>query len=146
MGDKCELTETALIGRRSALAFGAISAAALVANMGGTARAQSRTGVKLTVLYTKQKDPEAFTKYYLSTHAALVEKVPGIKRTEVATVLPPAPDQPAPPYYRITEIYFEDIGALQKTFATPEWKAIGADVANFADPGTISAFASLIGA
>jgi uncharacterized protein (TIGR02118 family) len=145
MSDKYDITETAQFGRRSALAFGAISAAALITNMGGPARAQSGTGVKLTVLYTKQKDPEAFTKYYLSTHVPLIEKAPGVKKTEVATVLPP-PDQPPPPYYRITEIYFEDIGALQKTFATPEWKAIGADVANFADPGTISAFASLIGA
>jgi uncharacterized protein (TIGR02118 family) len=145
MSDNYDTTETAVFGRRSALTLGAISVAALVANMGGKAIAQSGTGVKLTVLYTKQKDAEAFTKYYLSTHAALVEKVPGIKRTEVATVLPPAAEQPAPPYYRITELYFEDIATFQKSLATPEWKAVVADVPNFADPGTISAFASQIG-
>jgi uncharacterized protein (TIGR02118 family) len=145
MSDKHDTMETALFGRRSALTLGAISAAALVANMGRAARAQSGTGVKLTVLYTKQKDPEAFTKYYLSTHMPMVAKVPGVKRTEAATVLPPPPDQPAPMYYRITDVYFEDIGAMQKTLATPEWKAVVADVPNFCDPGTISAFASLIG-
>jgi uncharacterized protein (TIGR02118 family) len=76
----------------------------------------------------------------------MVDKAPGVKRTEVATVLPPPPNQPAPPYYRITEIYFENLETMQKTLASPEWNAIVKDVANFADPGTLTGFASHIGA
>jgi hypothetical protein len=32
----------------------------------------------------------------------------------VATILPPAPDQPEPPYWRITELYFQSVDDLQK--------------------------------
>jgi uncharacterized protein (TIGR02118 family) len=54
--------------------------------------------------------------------------------------------QPAPPYYRITEVYFENLETMQKTLASPEWGVIVKDVANFADPGTLTGFASQIGA
>jgi len=43
------MTETAMLGRRETLALGALSAAALLANLGGVARAQSGGGVKITV-------------------------------------------------------------------------------------------------
>jgi hypothetical protein len=64
----------------------------------------------------------------------------------VAAVLPPPPGQPVPPYYRITEIYFDDVGTLQTGLGLPEWKTVVADVLNFADPRSITGFASLIGA
>jgi uncharacterized protein (TIGR02118 family) len=146
MSDKRDVVETPLLKRRSAMALGALSAAAVLANLGGAARAQSGGGVKLTVLYAPQKDPDAFTKYYLSKHMPMMDKVPGVMRTEVATVLPPPPNQPAPPYYRITEAYFENVETMQKTLASPEWKAVRADTANFMDPGTLTAFTSQIGA
>ncbi|MGA3004454.1 MAG: EthD family reductase [Acetobacteraceae bacterium] len=132
-------------GRRSALVIGALSATALFAGLGGVARAQKGGAVKLTLLITPPKDPDAFTKYYLATHIPLVGKVPGVTRTDVATVLPPPPGQPASPYYRITEIYFENVGAMQTSLASPEWKAVVADVPNFADPSTITGFASRVG-
>jgi hypothetical protein len=96
------LAKTPLLNRRSTMALGALSAAPVLGNLGGAARAQGSGGVKLTVLYAPQKDPNAFTKYYLSKHMPIVDKVPGVKKTEVATVLP-APNPPAPPYYRITK-------------------------------------------
>ena len=145
MSDKRNVAETPLLNRRSTIALGTLSAAAVLGNLAGAARAQGSGGVKLTVLYAPQKDPDAFTKYYLSKHMPMVDKVPGVKKTEVATVLP-APKPPAPPYYRITEIYFENDETMQKTLASPEWNAVRADTANFMDPGTLTAFASLIGA
>ncbi len=96
MSDKRNVAETPLLNRRSATALGALSAAAVLGNLGGAARAQGGGGVKLTVLYAPQKDPDAFTKYYLSKHMPMVDKVSGVKKTEVTTVLP-APNQPAPP-------------------------------------------------
>jgi uncharacterized protein (TIGR02118 family) len=145
MSEKRHVAETPSLNRRSTMALGALSAAALLGNLAGTARAQGAGGVKLTVLYSPQKDPDAFTKYYFSKHMPMVDKAPGVKRTEVATVLP-APNQPAPPYYRITEIYFDNVETMQKTLASPEWKAIVDDVPNFADPGTLIGFAAQIGA
>jgi uncharacterized protein (TIGR02118 family) len=146
MSDKRNVAETPLLNRRSTMALGAFSAAAVLGNLGGAARAQGSGGVKLTVLYAPQKDPDAFTKYYLSKHMPMVDKVSGVKKTEVATVLPPAPNQPAPAYYRITEIYFENVETMLNTLASPEWNAVRADTANFMDPGTLTAFASQIGA
>ena len=35
---------------------------------------------------------------------------------------------------------------MQKTLASLEWKAVVEDVPNFADPGTLTGFASQIGA
>ena len=96
-------------------------------------------------MIASQKDPAAFSKYYLGAHIPLVAKTPGVKRVEVATVLPPPPPQPAPPYYRITEIYFENVGGLQTALGSPEWKAVVADVPNFADPSSITGFASAVG-
>ena len=32
----------------------------------------------------------------------------------IATPGPPAPDQPEPPYWRITELYFQSVDDLQK--------------------------------
>jgi uncharacterized protein (TIGR02118 family) len=143
MSEKRDITETApLLGRRSALALGALSATALFGPLGGVAGAQGSGGVKLTILIAPPKDPAAFTKYYLDTHIPLVAKTPGVKRVDVATVLPPPPGQPASPYYRITEIYFEDVGTLQTGLGSPEWKAVVADVPNFAEPSSITGFAS----
>jgi uncharacterized protein (TIGR02118 family) len=146
MNKKRDVTGTAtLVERRSALLLGALSATALLGSLSKAASAEGESGVKVTVLYAPQKDPDAFTKYYLATHMPQVNKVPGVKRTEIATVLPNPPGQPASPYYRITEVYFENVGALQTSMASPEWKAVVADLPNFADPGTITGFASMIG-
>jgi uncharacterized protein (TIGR02118 family) len=146
MSEKRNILDTVpLLGRRSALVLGALSATALFGPLGEAARAQGGGGVKLTLLITPPKDPVIFTKYYLETHIPLVAKTPGAKRIDVATVLPPPPNQPASPYYRITEIYFENIGALQTALGSPEWKAVVADVPNFAEPSSITGFAAVMG-
>jgi uncharacterized protein (TIGR02118 family) len=133
----------AFLHRRLVLGLGAFSAVAVLDGLHSGARAESG-GIKLTVLYTKPKDPDAFNTYYLSKHMPLVMKIPGLQRTEVATILPPPPDQPAPPYWRITELYFQSAEDLQKALASEEGKAATADLANFTEKGTVTAFASTI--
>lgn len=135
------MSGTLVIERRSALAV--LSASAILAAL-SPAKAQ-QGGIKLTVLYTEQKNPDKFTKYYMDTHMPMVDKAPGVARTEVATVLPAPPDQPKPAFWRITEVYWDSVDTMKKTFATPEWKTITADVQNFADPGTFSFFVAHIG-
>ena len=39
----------------------------------------------MLTLYAKMKDPDAFRKYYLSTHAALIKQLPKIVSYEVST-------------------------------------------------------------
>jgi hypothetical protein len=81
----------ALLHRRLVLGLGAFSAVAVLDGLQNVARAESG-GIKLTVLYAKPKDSDAFNKYYLNKHMPLVAKIPGLQRTELATILPPAPD------------------------------------------------------
>ena len=133
----------ASIHRRVALKLGALSAVALLG--GATSASAGSGGVKLTVLYTKQKDPDAFNTYYFGKHLPLAEKVPGLQRIEVATILPNSPGEPEPPYWRIAELYFPSADDLQKGFASEVGKATAADLDNFVDKGTYTIFASTIG-
>jgi uncharacterized protein (TIGR02118 family) len=125
--------ETMVGGRRAALALGLAGAAGLV--LVGAERATAAAGaVKATVLYGAPKDPAAFEKYYLESHMPKVYAIKGIDRIELAKLLPGA-NGAAPPFYRITELWFASPQALEAVAATPEWKAIVADVPNFATGG-----------
>jgi uncharacterized protein (TIGR02118 family) len=80
------------------------------------------------------KSPEDFEKYYLGTHMPMVYKANGIKRIELAKCVVP-PSAPPPPFYCITELWFDSQEAMQKVLATPEMKKITDDVPNFASGG-----------
>jgi uncharacterized protein (TIGR02118 family) len=89
---------------------------------------------KIVVLYGHPKDPAAFDKYYAETHAPMVRKVKAVKRFEIAKPQA-APNGSPPAYYLAVDILFESLEALRATQATDEWKAIAADVPNFASGG-----------
>jgi uncharacterized protein (TIGR02118 family) len=72
---------------------------------------------KLVVIYPRPKDVEAFEKVYLTEHVPMaVEKLAG-KTKIVATKITASP-QGTPPFYRIAEIYFPSIAALEACAAT----------------------------
>jgi uncharacterized protein (TIGR02118 family) len=99
--------------------------------------------VKITVLYGQPKSAEEFDKYYFEKHMPMVYAVKEIKKVEIARP-GPGPTGAASPYYLITELWFESPDALKAVAATPEWKAIGADVANFAAPGSATILVSVV--
>ena len=69
--------------------------------------------VKLIVIYPRPKDIEAFEKVYQDEHVPMaVEKLSG-KTKLVATKVVATPDGTPPPFYRIAEIYFPSLQALQ---------------------------------
>jgi uncharacterized protein (TIGR02118 family) len=69
--------------------------------------------VKLIVMYPRPKDIEAFEKLYQEEHVPMaVEKLAG-KTKLVATKVVATPDGTPPPFYRIAEIYFPSLEALQ---------------------------------
>jgi uncharacterized protein (TIGR02118 family) len=90
--------------------------------------------VKLTVLYGQPKDPAAFERYYLDTHTPIALKIKGVRRFEIARVTAMADGSP-PPYFRIADVYFDDLAALQKALGSPEGQAAAGDLANFASGG-----------
>jgi uncharacterized protein (TIGR02118 family) len=75
-------------------------------------------GVKFMVIYPRPKDIEAFEKVYQEKHVPMaVEKMVG-KTKFVATKVLDSP-QGTPPFYRIAEIHFPTMEALQ-TCATSQ--------------------------
>jgi len=73
--------------------------------------------VKMVVMYPRPKDVEAFEKLYQTEHVPMaVEKLKG-KSKFVATKVLGAP-QGTPPYYRIAEVHFPSMEALQACAAS----------------------------
>ena len=91
--------------------------------------------VKLVVMYTQPEDPAAFDEHYFSVHVPLVQKIPGLQRTETGKVAA-ALDGGEQTYYRITELFFADDAAMGAGFGSPEGSATAADYGQIAPPGS----------
>lgn len=91
-------------------------------------------GVKLTVIYPYPKDVKAFEKAYQEEHIPMaVEKLKG-KTKAVTTKVIGAP-QGAPPFYRIAEIHFPSLEALEACAASPGGKETLAHAASISSGG-----------
>jgi len=99
--------------------------------------------LKITVLYKQPQNTEEFDKYYFGKHMPMVYALKQLKKAEVARAQPAANGSP-PPYYIVTELWFESPEVFKSAAATPEWKAIVDDVANFAAPGSSTAVVSVV--
>ena len=85
----------------------------------------------MVVIYKQPADAKAFDKHYFETHIPLAKKIPGLRKYEVsngpiATLLGPSN------VHRIGTLYFDDLAAIEKAFASPEGQAAGADRRLFA--------------
>jgi len=90
--------------------------------------------VKLVVLYGHPESAEAFEKYYFETHLALAGKIPGVQKVEL-TKFVGTPDGSAASKYRMAEVYFESLEALQANMGSAEGQATVGDIPNFATGG-----------
>jgi len=78
--------------------------------------------VKLIVMYPRPKDINAFEKLYQTEHVPMaVEKLKG-KTKLVASKIVASP-QGTPPFYRIAEVHFPSMEALQACAASQDGKA-----------------------
>jgi uncharacterized protein (TIGR02118 family) len=97
---------------------------------------------RLVVLYKTPKDAAAFDKHYVGTHIPIAKKIPGLRKYEVskgAVVTPAGPSD----FHLIATLYFDDMAAIQKAFASPEGQAAAADVRTFTtDPPLMLLFAN----
>ncbi len=74
---------------------------------------------------------EQFTQHWLTKHAALCVKMPGMRRYSVNLV-----DKarfPHFPYDGFSELWFDDEAAMVASLASPEGKTLLADLPNFVD-------------
>ena len=90
--------------------------------------------VKLVVLYGPPTDPTAFEDHYANTHAPLALAVPGLKRFESGPVVG-TPDDSAPPFQRIAELWFDSQEDLEAGLGSSEGQAAVNDIPNFATGG-----------
>ena len=63
-------------------------------------------------------DPDEFEELYHRVHIPIVKKLPGLKKYHVSKVRPSKHHQV--PYYRVAELYFEDMDALRHALGSPE--------------------------
>lgn len=93
----------------------------------------------VTVIYNQPKDTAAFEQYYRETHLPLVsanQQEIGFTKAEL-TKFTSTLDGKTPPFYRQAELYFESLEAAQQGMATPGFKKVGDDLANFATGGLL---------
>ena len=86
--------------------------------------------VKLTALYTKPEDAEAFDAHYFGTHVPLVQQIPGLLRTEIARVVG-APIGESK-YYLQCDMYYENEAAMNAGLGSPEGRRTAKDLMSFA--------------
>ena len=94
-------------------------------------------GALVTVIYQAPKDTAAFEKYYAETHVPLVvasQPEIGFTRAEL-TRFNSNLDGSKPARYRQAELYFPSMEAAKKGIATPAFKKVADDLANFASGG-----------
>ena len=89
---------------------------------------------RLVVMYKTPKDAAAFDRYYFSTHVAAAKKIPGLRKYEVSEGPVMTPAGPSG-FHLIATLYFDDMAAIQRAFASPEGQAAAADVQTFATGG-----------
>jgi len=87
----------------------------------------------LTVLYHHPDDAAAFDQYYRSTHAPLVDPIPGV--TSFTYRHCASMDENPPPYYLIAEVGFDSLEDLQAGMGSEAGQNAVADVPNFAGAG-----------
>jgi uncharacterized protein (TIGR02118 family) len=81
---------------------------------------------RMVVIYRMPKDPVAFDAHYFEVHVPLAKQLPGLLKYEVSRrpIVTPAGD---PEPYLIGTLYFDDLTAIRRAFATPEGQACAAD-------------------
>lgn len=84
--------------------------------------------VKLVALYKRPEDPATFDRRYFEEHLPLAQKMPGLRRVEVARVT----GEIASDLYLIAELYFDDLDAARAAMASPESKAAAKVLMEFA--------------
>jgi uncharacterized protein (TIGR02118 family) len=91
--------------------------------------------IRVTVLYGHPSDPEAFESYYAETHLRVkVPLMPNVSRVDLAKVIG-APEGATPQYYRIADLWFDNMAAFQESFQSEGTQAAVKDLENFATGG-----------
>jgi uncharacterized protein (TIGR02118 family) len=89
---------------------------------------------KVLVMYKTPKSAEAFDKHYAAVHIPLAKKIPGLKKYDISHGGVGTPAGPSD-IHLVATLHFESLDALKAGMGSPEGRAAGGDLANFADGG-----------
>ncbi len=91
--------------------------------------------LKLVSILQRRPDREVaeFQDYWRNTHAAIVARLPGLKRYVQCHTLLAGYQKLTPAADGIAELWFDDTAALRALDGTPELAAVNADEAHFID-------------
>ncbi|MCC4248364.1 MULTISPECIES: EthD family reductase [Microbacterium] len=88
---------------------------------------------KIVVLYPPPADRAHFARYYRETHLRLAARLPGVIGMGYALDL----DAHGGPYYAMFEATFASPESAAAAMASPEGRAVEADVPNYATGGAV---------
>lgn len=95
--------------------------------------------VRITSLHGFPTDPAEFDRYYRDVHTPIVQRIPEVRNIRFGRVLEAADGSP-PPYYLVSDVYFDDMESLQAALRSPEMAEALEDVPKFATGGVTILF------
>jgi uncharacterized protein (TIGR02118 family) len=90
--------------------------------------------IRIVSLHGFPDDPDLYQRYYRDVHLPLVQRIPGVRNIRFGQALK-ALDGARPLYYLVSDVYFDDMAALEAALASPEMDQAIADVPKFASGG-----------
>lgn len=80
---------------------------------------------RMTILYGRPEDPEAFRRYYEQSHIPIARRMTGLTGWNLSWL------DDGGPYLLVAELYAETKTDLDAVLASPEGQAANADLRNF---------------
>ena len=90
--------------------------------------------VKANVHYGAPTDPGHFESYFVSTHAPLAHKMPGLRTFEYGKAIGNMDGSPTDTFW-IATLTFDSMEDMQKALESPEGQATVGDMGNYASGG-----------
>jgi uncharacterized protein (TIGR02118 family) len=96
--------------------------------------------VKMVIFFKRKPgmSVEAFQEHWRTTHAAIIVRLPGIRRYVQSHTLASGYRKGEPVYDGVAESYFDDTQAMKALAKTPEYAEVLADEPNFIDRSTMN--------
>ncbi len=95
--------------------------------------------IRISSLHGFPADPAEFDRYYREVHTPIVQRIPGVRNIRFGRVLETENGSP-PPYYLVSDVYFDNMASLQAALDSPEMAEALEDLPNFATGGVTILF------
>jgi uncharacterized protein (TIGR02118 family) len=100
--------------------------------------------IKLVYCFARKADisPDEFSRYWRDVHGPIGLRIPGLRRFVQSVAIHDPRDLQAPSFDGMVELWFDDIEAILRARASPEWQASTEDERHFIDHSSTAYFLS----